>query len=192
VARRVRVVPMMGKSQADIAYGFTSIRRTDPDYCAWWLMNTVLGEYAMGGRLGDNIRERQGMAYYVSSTLGAGPVEGPLMIRAGVSADNVGKTIEAIDGELRRFAADGPTQQEVTESRQYLIGSLPLSLETNGGIAEYLQHLEFFGLGLDYDLRLPGMLGLVTRDAVHEAARRVLDPSRATVVVAGPFDGVLA
>jgi zinc protease len=192
VTRRTRVVPMMGKSQTDIAYGFTSIRRADPDYCAWWLMNTVLGEYALGGRLGDNIRERQGMAYYVSSSLGAGPIEGPLMVRAGVSGDNVARAVEAIDSELMRLAAEGPTEQEVTESRQYLIGSLPLSLETNVGIAEYLQHVEFFELGLDYDLRVPDLLGLVTRDGVHEAARRALDPSRATVVVAGPFDGVLA
>lgn len=191
-ARRTRVVPMMNKSQADVAYGFTGITRADPDYYAWWLMNTVLGEYALGGRLGDNIRERQGMAYYVSSSLGAGPIAGPLLVRAGVSADNVQRTVEAIDTELRRMAVDGPTEQEVNESRQYLIGSLPRHLETNAGIAEYLQSVEFFGLGLDHDIRLPDRLGQVTREDVHGAARRALDPTRATVVVAGPFDGTLA
>jgi zinc protease len=190
--RRIRVVPMMSKSQADVAYGFTAIRRSDPDYYAWWLMNTVLGEYALGGRLGDNIRERQGMAYYVSSSLGAGPIEGPLMVRAGVSADNVLRTVEAIDGELQRMAEWGATDIEVQESKQYLIGSLPRHLETNAGIAEFLQSVEFFGLGLDHDLQLPRLLGLVTRDDVHAAARRALDPRRATVVVAGPYDGALA
>jgi len=191
-ARRTRVVPMMNKSQADVAYGFTGITRADPDYYAWWLMNTVLGEYALGGRLGDNIRERQGMAYYVSSALGAGPIAGPLVVRAGVSAANVQRTIEAIDAELRHMAGDGPTEQEVNESRQYLIGSLPRHLETNAGIAEYLQSVEFFGLGLDHDVRLPDLLGRVTREDVHAAARRALDPTRATVVVAGPFDGALS
>ncbi|HEY6507555.1 MAG TPA: pitrilysin family protein [Vicinamibacterales bacterium] len=191
-ARRTRVVPMMNKSQADVAYGFTGITRADPDYYAWWLMNTVLGEYALGGRLGDNIRERQGMAYYVSSSLGAGPIAGPLLVRAGVSADNVQRTIEAIDAELRHLAADGPTEQEVNESRQYLIGSLPRHLETNAGIAEYLQSVEFFGLGLDHDIRLADLLGRVTRDDVHAAASKALDPTRAAVVVAGPFDGPLS
>ena len=62
--RRQVVVPLPGKSQADIAYGFTAITRTDPRYHAFWIMNYVLGQYAMGGRLGDRIRERQGMAYY--------------------------------------------------------------------------------------------------------------------------------
>ncbi len=191
-ARRTRVVSMMGKSQTDIAYGLTGIARSNPDYYAWWLMNTVLGEFALGGRLGDNIRERQGMAYYVSSTLGAGPIAGPLMVRAGVSAENVVRAVAAIDAELERMAADGPTEQEFADSRQYLVGSMPLQLETNAGIAEYLQGVEFFGLGLDYDVRLRGLLHQVTREEVHAAARQALDPSRAAVVVAGPFDGELS
>src|SRR5204863_4056717 len=148
--RRTRVVPMMGKSQTDIAYGLPALKRTDPAYYAWWLMNTVLGGFALGGRLGDNIRERQGMAYYVSSTLGADPVAAALVVRAGVSADNVTRTLTAIDAELARMAADGPTEQEFMESRQYLIGSIPLQLETNLGIAEYLQGAEFLGLGPDH------------------------------------------
>ena len=59
--------PMMNKAQADIAYGFTTILRSDPAFYAYWLMNNILGEYSIGGRLGDSIRERQGMAYYVFS-----------------------------------------------------------------------------------------------------------------------------
>ena len=75
--RRRVVVPMMNKAQADIAYGFTTITRADPDYYVFWLMNNALGQYAIGGRLGDSIRERQGMAYYVSSVLDANLGPGP-------------------------------------------------------------------------------------------------------------------
>jgi predicted Zn-dependent peptidase len=65
---------------------------------------------------------------------------------------------------------------------------MPRMLETNAGIASFLQTTEFFGLGLDYDLRLPGLLNAVTREAAHEAARTVLHASRASVVIAGPYD----
>jgi zinc protease len=188
-SRRMRVMPMMNKAQADIAYGFTSIRRSDPRYYAYALMNNVLGEYSIGGRLGDSIRERQGMAYYVLSSLDANVIPGPLAIRAGVASTNVDRTIAAIDHEVSRLATDGPTDQELTESKQYLIGSLPRTLETNMSIAEFLQTVEFFDLGLDYDVRLPSLLQAVTRDEAHEAARRVLDPDRAAVVVAGPYVG---
>ena len=191
VARRVRIVPMMSKAQADIAYGFTSIARSDPAFFAYTLMNNVLGQYSLGGRLGDSIRERQGMAYYVFSGFDAGVIPGPLMVRAGVGPENVARAVSSIDEELTRMASEGPTDDELTESRQYLIGSMPRTLETNAGIATYLQTVEFFGLGLDYDLRYPDLLRAVTRDEVHEAARRTLDPSRAALFVAGPFDGVL-
>lgn len=188
-ARRVRVIPMMNKAQADIAYGFTSIRRSDPAYDAYWLMNNILGQYAIGGRLGDSIRERQGMAYYVFSALDAKVIPGPLMVCAGVSPANVDRAVESIDEELRKLRAEGPTDREITESRQYLIWSMPRTLETNIGIASFLQTAEFFGLGTDYDLRVPGLLQAVTRDEVHEAARRTLDPEKAAVVIAGPYPG---
>jgi zinc protease len=187
-SRRRRVVPMMNKSQADIAYGLVSITRSDPTYYASLLMNNILGQYALGGRLGDSIRERQGMAYYVSSAFDASVIEGPLLIRAGVSPANVDRAIGSIDEELNRMRADGVTERELTESRQYLIGSMPRALETNAGIASFLQNAEFFGLGLEYDVRLRDYLSAVSRDDIHAAAQRLLDPSRAAVVITGPYD----
>jgi len=187
--RRLRVIEMMNKAQADIAYGFTSIRRADPAFYAYWLMNNILGQYSLGGRLGDSIRERQGMAYYVFSALDANVIAGPMMVRAGVSPANVDRAVASIDEELAKLAAEGPTETELAESKQYLIGSMPRNLETNIGIAGFLQTAEFFGLGLDYDLRVPALLRAVTRDEVHEAARRTLVPAHAAVVVAGPYAG---
>jgi len=190
--RRCRVVPMMNKSQTDIAYGFTTITRQDASYHAYWLMNNILGQYSLGGRLGESIREQQGMAYYVFSSLDANLMPGPLVIRAGVSPANVPKAVASIDTEVRKLVNFGPTEQEVAESRQYLIGSVPRTLETNMGIATYLQTAEFFGLGLDYDIRMPDLLRAVTREQIHEAARRAINPDRAVVVVAGPFEGPLS
>lgn len=186
--RRQRVaIPMMNKAQADIAYGFTAIRRNDPDYYACWLMNNAFGQYAIGGRLGDSIRERQGMAYYVSSALDANVGEGPLVIRAGVSPANVDRAIASIDQEIDRIVRDGLTEKELDESRRYLIGAMPRALETNAAIANFLQTADFFGLGLDYDVRMPDLLRAVTLQDAHAAARRLLDTARATIVIAGPY-----
>ena len=187
--REVTIIPMMNKSQADIAYGFTAVKRHDPDYYACWLMNNAFGQFAIGGRLGDSIREKQGMAYYVSSSLDANVAEGPLAIRAGVAGPNVERAVASIDEEIRKLVADGLSAQELDESKQFLIGSMPRALETNIGIANFLQNEEFFGLGAEYDLQLPGRLRAVTLDAANAAARRLLDVDRATVVVAGPYSG---
>ena len=141
----------------------------------------------MSGRLGDSIRERQGMAYYVFSSLDANVVEGPLQVRAGVSPANVDRAIRSIDEEIARLAREGITSKELDDSRQYLIYSMPRALETNPGIANFLQNAEFFGLGLDYDRRLPDLLRAVTVDDVR-AASSALDPAHATIVVAGPYE----
>ena len=85
---------------------------------------------------------------------------------------------------------EGPTDAELEDARRFLVGSIPRMLETNAGIAQFLQMVEQFGLGLDYDVRLPALIGAVTREAAHEAAR-LLSPDRAAVVVAGPYDGAL-
>jgi zinc protease len=191
-ARHLVVRPMADKAQADLAYGFVGLSRLDPDYYAALVMNNALGQYALGGRLGDSIRERQGMAYYVFSSLDANLAPGPVMIRAGIAGANVERTIASVDAELETVRGEGFTPREVAESKQYLVGSLPRQLETNAGIAGFLLTTEIFGLGADHDVRLPGLVDAVTADQVNAAARRLLDPARAAVVVAGPWEGPVA
>jgi zinc protease len=185
--RRQRVLDLPGKAQSDIAYGFTAIRRLDPRYDAYYVMNNILGQFGLGGRLGDNIRERQGMAYYAFSSLDPSVGVGPLIVRAGVDPGNVVRTLEAIDAEVRSLQQDGPTDAELAQTQQFLIGSIPRTLETNAGIASFLQSEEQFGLGLDYDRRLADDIRAVTLNEVRAAAAEVLHPERAAVVVAGPL-----
>ncbi|HEY8536064.1 MAG TPA: pitrilysin family protein [Vicinamibacterales bacterium] len=184
-----RTIVMPGKAQSDIAYGFVSLARRDPRYYAFLVLNNILGQYGLGGRLGDSIRERQGMAYYAYSTFDANVAPGPLVVRAGVSPANVRRTIASIDEEIARVAAEGVTEQELADAKRYLIGSMPRMLETNGGIASFLHAADIFDLGLDYDTRLPGLIAAVTRDDVADVARAILAPERAVVVVAGPPEG---
>jgi zinc protease len=184
--RRVQTIGMEGKSQTDLAYGFVSIRRLDPRYYGYSVMNNILGQFGLGGRLADNIRERQGMAYYAFSVFDPSVAEGPLIVRAGVDPANVERALAAIDYEIEALGRDGPTEQELAQTKQYLIGSIPRNLETNGGIAAFLHSVEEFGLGLDYDRQLPTRLQAVTIEQVGEAARELLHPDRAAVAIAGP------
>jgi len=185
--RRELRIEMPEKSQADIAYGFVTIDRMAPEYYAYWVMNNILGQFGLGGRLAENIRERQGMAYYAFSAFDPSRGPGPLVIRAGVDPRNVDRAVEAIDKEVASLGADGPTEREMAESRQYLAGSIARMLETNASIAAFLQSSEFFGLGLDHDRRLAGYIDAVTIDDVRAAAASVLHPDRAALAVAGPL-----
>jgi zinc protease len=185
-ARQQVAIEMPEKPQSDIAYGFTSISRLDPAYCHHWVMNNILGQFGLGGRLAENIRERQGMAYYAFSSFDPSLGPGPLVIRAGVDPANVARAVAAIDAEVGELGKNGATERELLETRQFLIGSIPRMLETNQTIATFLQTAEFFGLGLDYDRRLPALLQAVTLADVNAAAASVLDPARASIATAGP------
>jgi zinc protease len=143
----------------------------------------------LGGRLAENIRERQGMAYYAFSTFNGTVGDSPLIVRAGVDPNNVRRAIDAIDAEVRDLGQHGPTALEMDESRAYLIGSIPRLLETNESIASFLQDCDRFDLGLDYDRRLPELLEAVTIDQVSAAAGEALKPERAAIAIAGPVAG---
>jgi len=192
--RRERRIVMPGKAQSDIAYGFTTISRLDPRFYAYSMMNNILGQFGLGGRLADNIRERQGMAYYAFSSFEPSFGEAPLVVRAGVDPNNVERTLEAIDTEVRLLGEAGPTDTEIDETRAYLIGSIPRQLESNDSIASFLQNCEQFGLGLDFDRRLPGLIESVTVEDIRSAAAEVLRPERASVAIGGPdaTDGAVA
>ena len=184
--RRVQAIDMPGKSQSDIACGFVTVSRLDPRFYAYWIMNNVLGQFGLGGRLAENIRERQGMAYYAFSSFDPSVGPGPLLVRAGVDPLNVERALQAIDHEVALMGAEGPTPHELAESRDYLIGSIPRMLENNPAIATFLQTVEQFGLGLDYDQRLPDLLRAVTLEEVRAAAAETLHTDRAVIAVAGP------
>ena len=119
------------------------------------------------------------MLWLVSSMRGIEPIR-----NCRVSASS--RAVAAIDAEVGSLGRDGATERELLETRQYLIGSIPRMLETNQSIATFLQTAEFFGLGLDYDRRLPALLQAVTLEDVNAAAASVLHPERACVAVAGP------
>ena len=95
----------------------------------------------------------------------------------------------SIDEEVRKLTTDGLTQKELDDSRRFLIYAMPRALETNAGIANYLQTAECFDLGLDHDTLLPDLLRGVTLEQANAAAKKFMSVDRATVVVAGPYGG---
>ncbi len=182
--RRHHVIP--GKSQSDIAIGTLGPRRKDPDYFAAALGNSVLGQFGMMGRIGEVVREKAGLAYYAYSSLNAGVTTGSWQVNAGVNPKKVKKAIELILAELRRFVKKGVTAEELADSQANFIGRLPLSMESNAGVAGALLNMERFDLGLDYYLRYPSLVRAVTPDDVLAVAQKYIDPTRLAIVVAGP------
>jgi zinc protease len=151
------------------------------------MANLIFGRLGMMGRLGESVREAQGLAYSVYSELDANVGAGPWAVRAGVNPKNVDLALVGIREELHRFLDDGVAADELRRGQRYSTGTIVLQLETNDGVAGIIQDIEFFGLGLDYITRYPDLVDGLTLDAVNAAAARHIPRFEETVrVVCGP------
>ena len=175
-----------GKSQADILLGAVGPARQNLDYLAASLGNNILGQFGMYGRIGDAVREREGLAYYAYSSVSGGLGPGPWYVSAGVNPANIERSIELVLEELRRFVSQPVTEEELADSKANFIGRLPLSMESNAGVAGALLSLERYNLDLDYFRIYPDLIRAITLQQVLEAARHYLDPDRLGISVAGP------
>jgi zinc protease len=183
-----QVVRMKSKSQCDIGFGIPGISIRSPDYYPLLILNYILGQSGLGGRLGSKIRDEEGLAYEVSSSFDANLGEGPFVIRAGVSPEQVDRTLSLIKEEVQKMRTKGVTEQEVAVAKGYLINSLPIKLESNEGIARELMHIDLLQLGDDYLSRFPDQVEAVRLDQVMDCARTRLLFDQAAVVIAGPYE----
>jgi len=178
--------PMPGKVQSDVIVGGYGVPRHDPDFYAARVANCILGQFGMMGRLGERVREEQGLAYYCYSSLVAEQDAGAWLASAGVNPEDVDDAVASVLAEFDRLGQETVGADELADSQAYLTGVLPLTLETNDGVADALLNMEWHGLGLDYLQRYNSLIYGVTADDVRRVARQYLAPEKCIVVVAGP------
>jgi predicted Zn-dependent peptidase len=175
--------------QTHVALGWRSLVTGDPDRHALAVANQVLGG-GLSSRLFQEIRENRGLAYSVWSAPSPASDAGLFTAYAGTAPEHAATVLELLDGEVARFVADGPTDEEVAIAIGYLSGSLVLGLEDTGSRLGRLGGL-MSALGrvvsVEEDLEL---LAGVTVDDVRRAADRVLAGPRSVAVV-GPLDAPL-
>ena len=179
-------IKMKNKIQSDVVLGAPALPRTHPDFLAAELADVILGEFGLMGRLGDNVRDRLGLAYYARTQLESAPGPGAWSAYAGVSPQNVEAATGAMLGEMRRIQVEEVSAEELADVKDYVTGIQPLRLESNDGIASALLDMEFYNLGLDYLQRLPALVRAVSADQVRSAAQKYLHTDAYALVVAGP------
>lgn len=181
-----KAVSIPGKSQADIVMGGLAPERLSPDYHALRIGNNILGEFGMMGRLGHRVREEAGLAYYAYSSLSVSIGPGAWEMIAGVNPKNIEQTIDLITDEVNKFVSEPVSDEELSDSKSYFLGRMPLLLESNGGVAISLLNMEHFNLGLNYFLEYPKQVEAVTAEEILHTSRKYLDPDRLAIAVAGP------
>jgi zinc protease len=175
-----------GKSQSDLIIGTNGPMRRDPEFMSASVGNNILGQFGMMGRIGDVVREKSGLAYYAYSSLSAGLGPGSWEVSAGVNPQNMKKASDLIKDELKRFVQEGVTVEELADTKANFVGRLPLSLESNGGVANALLNIERHQLGLDYYHRYQDLVQEVSAEDVLATARKFINPDTLVTATAGP------
>jgi zinc protease len=181
-------IPIAEKSQTDLIIGTLGPKRSDREYLSASIGNNVLGQFGMMGRIGEIVREQSGLAYHASASLNAGIDIGTWEVSAGVNPANLDKAIDLIMKELKRFISTAVTKSELQDSKSSYIGRLPISLESNAGVAGALLNMERFQLGLDYFQKYISRVNAVTADQVLETSRKYLDLNTMAIVTAGSIE----
>ncbi len=178
-------ITMPGKSQTTVQWGHAALPRTHPDWMACALMNSVLGQFGMYGRMGESVRKEEGLVYYIGTRFEGGPGPGAWSCYAGTNPSTVDRVLELSRAETKRMQQRGVTITELDDNKRYFTGSLPLALETNEGIAGQINNMVRYDLGLNYLLAYPDLVAAVTRKDLQRVAQTWLDVDNFVCVSAG-------
>jgi zinc protease len=172
-------------TQANIILGQNGVGRESPDYYALQVMNYILGGGGFSSRAMDVIRNERGLAYSVYSYFSAERERGTFELVMQTKNETALEAIRLAQTEIRRIREESVTDQELSDAKDYLIGSFPLRFDTNRRVAAFLVQVEFYQLGLDYPERYSGLIQNVTREDVERVAKQYLHPDRLITVIVG-------
>jgi zinc protease len=176
-------------SQSHIVLGYPGLKRTDPDYYPLLVGNYILGGGGFSSRLTNEVREKRGLVYGVSSYFLPLQEQGPFNVSLQTRRDQTGEALQVVRETIRRFITDGPTERELQLAKQNLVGGFALRIDSNRKILDYLALIGFYRLPLTFLDDYVKNIEKVALAQIKEAfSRRIIADNMAVVVVGAPGD----
>lgn len=176
-------------SQSHLFMGAPGMKRVDPDYFPLLVGNYILGGGGFDSRIMAEIRQKRGLAYSAFSYFSPMSELGPFQIGLQTRREATDEAVKVARETLSRFIDAGPSEEELTQARNNLIGGFPLRLDSNKKIQEHLAMIGFYRLPLDWLESYPKAVEAVTRDEVARTFRRRVNPQvMVTVIVGGQVE----
>jgi predicted Zn-dependent peptidase len=169
--------------QVHLVLGFPSMAYDDPQYHAGLLLSTLLGG-GMSSRLFQEVREKRGLVYAISSFLSPYVDGGTFGIYAGTGEKEVAELVPVVLGELAAVQ-QAVTEDELRRAKAQVKASLLMSLESTGSRCEQIaHHIHTWGRVIPMEESLARLAAVTTED-VAAAARRMFRSSP-TLAAVGP------
>ena len=186
---RLKVVEM-AVPQSVARFGLPALPRKHKDFIPAFVLNTIIGGGVMSSRLWEEVREKRGLAYSVSTTVQ--PFKHTSVFAGGVATKNeeIAQSLDLIRAELKRIAAEGPTDKELQNAKSYLTGSFALRFDSNAKIANQLLWFWQEDLGRDYVDTRNAEIDAVTMEQVRRVAKRLFEREEPIVTIVGRPKGL--
>lgn len=173
-------------TQTHVYAGQPGMQRLDTDYFPLYVGNHILGGSGLVSLLSDEVREKRGLSYSVYSQFVPMNALGPFVLGLQTKNSQAAEAQGVLLETLARFAADGPTEEELRAAKLNLTGGFPLRIASNSKILQNLAAIGFYRLPLDYLDRFNERVEAVTVSDIRDAFQRRIDPKRLAVIIVGP------
>lgn len=172
-------------AQAQVIIGQPGIARNSPDFLAVMLGNHILGGGGFTSRLMEEVREKRGLTYGVSSDFSPGLDRGAFVIGLQTRPDQAEEALKVSQEVLRKFIAEGPTEKELRAAKDNLIGGFALRIDSNRKLLGNVANIAWNGLPLDYLEHWTERVQALTTKDVKEVMQRMVQPERMVTVTLG-------
>ena len=176
--------------QAVALFGHAGLKRDDEDFFAAYILNQVLGAGGFESRLMEEVREKRGLTYGISTFL-VSKFHAEMMLGQVASANaTIAEAIAVTRAEWARMATDGLTQDELDTAKTFLTGEYPLRFDGNGEIANIMVGMQMIGLSPEYVINRNDYIESVTLEDVNRVAAELMQPDALHFVVVGQPEGL--
>lgn len=162
---------------------------TSPDYPALVIGNYVMGGSTLASRLGDRVRQKEGLSYGVGSFLRSSSLDErtSFYMFAITNPANMQKVEQAISEELQKALKDGLTSGEVEAAKTGYLEQQKVEWNTDDVLAGRLAELLYANRDMSYFSQQIKAVQELTHESVNATLRKRIDPETIDVVVSGDF-----
>lgn len=166
-----------------------AMRDDDPDYPALLMGNYIFGGGTLSSRLGNRIRQKEGLSYGVTSGLSVSSQDrrAGFTISAIVNPQNMRRLQQCALEELDLLLRDGVTDDELDRAREGYLQTLKIARGNDAALAGTLGSLRHLNRTMMWESDLEKRISKLTREQVKSVLSRCIDPKKLVVVAAGDF-----
>ncbi len=184
VVMRQKEIKQGKKAQAQVMLGFPGVDIKSPDKYSLAVLNAILA--GQGGRLFTELRDKQSLAYVVTSFAWEGIDPGYIAFYIGCEPPKVVKAIEGIKKEIQKITEEKVSPKELERAQNHLVGNFSIEHQTNASVAAEMGFNERYGLGNDYSKTYLDKILKVSVKDVQRAAKKYLDLTHYTLLIIKP------